>query len=104
MTEVRLITANLIDEIKTLTEPAENLYWIVAFAMESGVRLVLPHLKRASENGAEIKILVGDYLHITQPQALDLLVTELPNAEIVYQWTKETCLCRLHQFFERKGR
>lgn len=82
MTDVRLITSRLIDEIKKLTPKANHLYWIVAFAMESGVRLVLPSLKKASENGAEIKILVGDYLHITQPKALELLLTELPNAEI----------------------
>lgn len=82
MTEIRLITSNLIREIKELTPKADNLYWIVAFAMESGVRLVLPHLKEAAANGAEIKILVGDYLHITQPEALELLFTELPNAEI----------------------
>lgn len=30
----------------------------------------------------EIKILIGDYLHITQPEALELLMIELPNAEI----------------------
>lgn len=82
MTEVRLITSNLIDEIKDLTRKADHLYWIVAFAMKSGVRLVLPYLKEAAENGAEIKILIGDYLHITQPEALELLFTELPNAEI----------------------
>jgi len=82
MTETRLITSNLIGEIKVLTQKADNIYWIVAFAMESGIRLVLPHLKEAAVNGAEIKILIGDYLHITQPEALELLFTELPDAEI----------------------
>ncbi|MEK4715755.1 DEAD/DEAH box helicase family protein [Sporosarcina sp. FSL K6-5500] len=82
MTEVRLITSNLIGEIKELTQKAENIYWIVAFAMKSGVKLVLPHLKKAAANGAEIKIVIGDYLHINQPEALELLFTELPNAEI----------------------
>lgn len=82
MTEIRLITSNLIEEIKQLTHKAENIYWIVAFAMKSGVQLVLPHLKEAAANGAEIKILIGDYLHITQPEALELLLTELPTAQI----------------------
>lgn len=50
--------------------------------MKSGVRLILPHLKEAAANGAEIKILIGDYLHITQPEALEALFTELPNAQI----------------------
>ena len=82
MSEIRLITSNLIGEIKELTQKADNIYWIVAFAMKSGVRLVLPHLKEAAAKDAEIKILIGDYLHITQPEALDLLFAELPNAEI----------------------
>ena len=82
MTEIRPITSNLIGKIKTLTQKSDNLYWIVAFAMESGARHGLPHLKEAAANGAEIKILIGDYLHITQPEALELLFMELPNAEI----------------------
>lgn len=82
MTELRLITSNLIEDIKKLTIKSNHLYWIVAFAMESGIRLVLPYLKEAAENGAEIKILIGDYLHISQPKALELLRSELPTAEI----------------------
>ncbi|MBK3497405.1 hypothetical protein JFL43_21845 [Viridibacillus sp. YIM B01967] len=54
--------------------------------MESGVKLVLPALKRAHDEGIELKLLVGDYLCITQPNALKLLVENLPNAEIrMYQ-------------------
>lgn len=79
---MRLITSNLIGEIKGLTQKAENIYWIVAFAMKSDVQLVLPHLKIAASNGAVIKIVIGDYLHITQPEALELLFKELLNAEI----------------------
>ncbi|KAA0966368.1 hypothetical protein FQ087_09090 [Sporosarcina sp. ANT_H38] len=79
---MRLITSYLIGEIKDLTQKAENIYWSVAFAMKSGVRLVLPHFKMTAANGAEIKIVIDDYLHITQPEALELLFTELPNAEI----------------------
>lgn len=50
--------------------------------MKSGVKLVLPSLKEALSRNAELKILVGDYLYITQPQALELLLLELPGAEI----------------------
>lgn len=82
MNEVRLITSNLIDDIQHFTRKANHIYWIVAFAMPSGVRLVLPYLKKAAENGAEIKLLVGDYLYITHPDALKLLLTELPEADI----------------------
>lgn len=82
MSKVRLITSNLINDIQDLTGKAENIYWIVAFAMPSGVRLLLPHLKNAAENGAEIKLLIGDYLYITHPEALSLLLAEVPTAEI----------------------
>lgn len=50
--------------------------------MKSGVNLVLPPLKEALNRNTELKILVGDYLYITQPQALELLLQELPGAEI----------------------
>ena len=50
--------------------------------MKSGVKLVLPSLKEALARDTELKILVGDYLYITQPQALELLLQELPGAEI----------------------
>ncbi|MBE1555506.1 DEAD/DEAH box helicase family protein [Sporosarcina limicola] len=82
MTDVRLITSNLIDTISELTRTADTVYWMTAFAMQSGVRLVLPHLQEAIARGAEVKILVGDYLFITQPEALALLVEHVPQAEI----------------------
>lgn len=50
--------------------------------MKSGVKLVLSPLKEALARNSELKILVGDYLYITQPQALELLLQELPGAEI----------------------
>lgn len=82
MTEVRLITSNLIHKISELTSKADTIYWITAFAMKSGVQIVLPYLKEAATRGAEIKILVGDYLYITQPEALELLFDNVPQAEI----------------------
>lgn len=50
--------------------------------MKSGVQLVLPALKEALNRNKELKILVGDYLYISQPQALELLLEKLPGAEI----------------------
>ncbi|MFZ3591292.1 DEAD/DEAH box helicase family protein [Bacillus sp. DJP31] len=46
------------------------------------MKLVLPQLKAASARGCEIKMLVGDYLYITQPDALELLLRELPGIEL----------------------
>lgn len=82
MTETRLITHRLVDDLKMLSESSTSMYWLTAFAMTSGVKLVLPQLKAAESRGCEIKMLVGDYLYITQPDALELLLKELPGIEL----------------------
>ncbi|SDN76269.1 Superfamily II DNA or RNA helicase [Psychrobacillus sp. OK028] len=82
MSKLRLITSNLIQDLTKLSADATSIYWVTAFAMKSGVKLVLPALKEALARNTELKILVGDYLYITQPQALELLLKELPGAEI----------------------
>jgi len=79
---MKLITANLVDELIKFSEDAIHLCWVTAFAMKSGVNLILPTLKKAHASGCEIQLLVGDYLCITQPEALAILVENLPNAEI----------------------
>lgn len=79
---MKLITSNLIDELITLSEDAIQICWITAFAMKSGVELMLPSLLKAQSRSSEIQLLVGDYLCITQPEALKLLIEKLPNAEI----------------------
>ncbi|MEK5148432.1 DEAD/DEAH box helicase family protein [Psychrobacillus sp. FSL K6-4615] len=82
MNKLRLITSNLIQDLTMLSTEASSIYWVTAFAMKSGVRLVLPSLREALASNTEVKILVGDYLYITQPKALELLLQELPGAEI----------------------
>ncbi len=42
--------------------------------MKSGVELIIDDLKLSLENGADVKIVTGDYLYVTQPQALELLL------------------------------
>lgn len=82
MTDTRLITYRLVDDLKMLSESSTSMYWMTAFAMTSGVKLVLPQLREAAARGCEIKMLVGDYLYITQPDALELLHRELPSLEL----------------------
>lgn len=79
---MKLITSNLVRELKELSTEAVQISWITAFAMRSGVQLMLDTLKEADERGAKVQLLVGDYLSITQPDALLLLHEALPNAEI----------------------
>jgi len=52
---------------------------IVSFLMESGVRMIIKDLKAALDRGAQVRILTGNYLGITQPSALCLIKKELGN-------------------------
>ena len=67
------LTVNLYTELKKSIENAESIDIIVSFLMESGVKLILNDLEKAIEKGVKIRILTGNYLNITQPQALYLL-------------------------------
>lgn len=78
----QLITRNLITTLHDRLEEANAVYWIVSFILSSGVNLVLPALQAAESRGIPIKILTGDYLYITEPSALKLLMERLPQAEI----------------------
>jgi len=50
---------------------------IVSFLMESGVRMILDDLEQALKRGVKIRILTGNYLGITQPEALCLIKDRL---------------------------
>jgi len=82
MTKLQLITSELIRHLEELSVEVEEIHWMTAFMMKSGVQKVLPFLKAALKRGASIKLLTGDYLYITQPGALELFLNELPEAEI----------------------
>lgn len=59
--------------IKKAIKEARSIDIIVAFLMESGVRLLEEDLKEAVKRNIPIRILTGNYLNITQPSALYLL-------------------------------
>lgn len=56
---------------------AERVDIIVSFLMESGVKMLLGELENALKRGAQIRILTGNYLGITQPSALYLIKRKL---------------------------
>lgn len=56
---------------------AESVDIIVSFLMESGVKMIVKDLEKALRRGAEIRILTGNYLGITQPSALYMIKREL---------------------------
>ncbi len=50
----------------------------VSFVMESGVRLLRPHLEDLLERGGALRLLTGDYMDVTDPAALRGLL-DLPG-------------------------
>lgn len=85
---VKLITENLADELITGMQNASGIYIMTSFVMQSGVRLLAPHLKRALDNGAEVKVLAGDYLFVTQPEGLRAL-KEIDNQLEARLWRSD---------------
>ncbi len=63
----------LAEGLKEAMAKAEAVDISVSFIMESGVRLLEPELRSLAERKVPIRILVGEYMGITQPQALYLL-------------------------------
>ena len=82
MPNIKLITRNLANELIPGIQRASGIYILTSFVMESGVRLLEPHLREAAERGAEIRMLAGDYLYITQPRALRRLMHIHPAIEV----------------------
>lgn len=72
--EAKLTTHHLYDSLVEAIDQAEEVYIVAAFAQKSGVTLLVPAFCRALQRGAEIRLLIGDYLHITDPEALAQLL------------------------------
>ena len=70
------ITGNddyFINALDNSFEKAVRIDIIVAFIMESGVKILKNDLSKALDRNIPIRILTGNYLNITQPQALYML-------------------------------
>lgn len=63
---------------------ASEIAIVAAFIQDSGVALLARHLLDASDRGARVRILTGDYLNITQGRALRHLL-DLAGEEIVFE-------------------
>lgn len=73
--KVHLINEKLINILTYAMNGAKSIYILTSFVMKSGVELIAPFLKEAVSNGAEVKVCAGDYLFITDPKALKLLIS-----------------------------
>ncbi|QQE80525.1 DEAD/DEAH box helicase family protein [Alicyclobacillus sp. SO9] len=74
MSDIKIITSNLANEIIPALSASNSVYMVVSFAMASGVRMLMPSLRSAATRGADVKILTGDYLYVTEPAALSMLL------------------------------
>ncbi|TVX99398.1 DEAD/DEAH box helicase family protein [Paenibacillus cremeus] len=81
MMSKQLVTSQLFSIIEQAIQEASSVYILASFAMESGVKLIKAPLHRKSQQGGIVKILVGDYLYITEPEALRQLHTLGPTVE-----------------------
>lgn len=74
MRSASLITRGLLERLAPLFEEATAIYLLIAFVRASGVAALAPWLARAIARGAEVKVLTGDYLYLTEPQGLAQLL------------------------------
>ncbi|UYG95349.1 DEAD/DEAH box helicase family protein [Cytobacillus firmus] len=82
MSNVQLITNQLGTHLLKQIESASSICILTSFTMKSGVGYLANHLKKAAERGADLKICTGDYLFITQPEALAALLDIHEKIEI----------------------
>ncbi|MFF2855480.1 DEAD/DEAH box helicase family protein [Peribacillus sp. NPDC058002] len=74
MSKVHLITSQLGTHLLKQIDSASSICILTSFVMKSGVQYLREALKAAAERGAEIKVCTGDYLFVTQPEALRMLL------------------------------
>ncbi|WP_163150679.1 DEAD/DEAH box helicase family protein [Anoxybacillus sp. MB8] len=82
MSKIEFVKSRLIEKLTEQIETASTIYILTSFVMKSGVDIIKEPLKKAAERGADIKICAGDYLYVTQPDALRELIAIHPNIEI----------------------
>ncbi|NRA30587.1 MAG: DEAD/DEAH box helicase family protein, partial [Parvularculaceae bacterium] len=66
---------DLLSAVKTLVEQAEQVDIVAAFVRNSGLRLIEPMLADLIRRGGHVRVVTGDYLAITEPDALYRLMT-----------------------------
>ncbi|WP_100400825.1 DEAD/DEAH box helicase family protein [Bacillus sp. FJAT-44742] len=82
MSDIQLHTNGLEHELYSSCNHAESILILTSFVMKSGVALLKPTLQQAAAEKKEIKICAGDYLYVTQPEALEELLHISPRLEI----------------------
>ncbi|MCL5065392.1 MAG: phospholipase D-like domain-containing protein, partial [Firmicutes bacterium] len=79
--KVDLIVGNLTEVIESGLERAATFYALVAFVRLSGIASLLSTLQKFVQAGGEVKLLTGDYLYVTEPEALEAIWKLGPEVE-----------------------
>ena len=79
---IKLITQDLSRQLIEYMADSDAIYILTSFVMKSGVAVLADALRAAANRGVDIKICTGDYLFISQPDALEQLYHLHPNLEI----------------------
>jgi HKD family nuclease/diadenosine tetraphosphate (Ap4A) HIT family hydrolase len=72
----------LIRHLTPHIDEADRVDIAVSFVMESGVRLLRPHLQDLLDRGGGLRLITGDYLDVTDPAALRRLMDLEGRAEL----------------------
>ncbi len=74
-------TDPFLDHLGPLIGRAEDIRIVAAFVLGTGLDLVRPRLESALERGARVQLLTGDYLNLTQADALYALLDWMQDHE-----------------------
>jgi superfamily II DNA or RNA helicase/diadenosine tetraphosphate (Ap4A) HIT family hydrolase len=72
----------LLPHLKSLIDGSKQADFSVAFVKRSGVDLLRGHLQDLLGRGGRVRIITGDYLDVTEPEALTDLIELGPNLEL----------------------
>ncbi|WP_409300320.1 DEAD/DEAH box helicase family protein [Peribacillus sp. SCS-155] len=103
MSNIQLITRQLGKHIHEHMDSASTIYILTAFVMKSGVEMLKQALQAAAERGADIKVCTGDYLYVTQPEALELLLNIDERIEVRLWKSNGTAFHPKAYLFQREG-
>lgn len=94
----------LLPHLRACLDRAQRADFAVAFVLKSGVELIREHLRDLLGRGGRVRILTGDYLDATDPDALvELLDLEGDLRLRAFETTERSFHPKAYLFFDRDG-